>query len=437
MLAEVHTGFGVGSAKGFPFIIEYALDVFEELRQAAEEAFQKIPYGGVEIGAVLLGEYEERLVRIREWRPIECDHVNGPSFVLSQADLKKLETQLEELREAPELRGLAPVGWFHTRTRTRLALTPRALEAFNRYFPGPQQITMVMRPSKGGPTMAGFFYREVDGSVHTDFSYHEFPAWPDPEALNMPQRPTAAAVAGTANLTSPFRRTSKAPERVSALCSEEAPMDVRMALFQAMQTAPEETNSGEVSTPMPQLRRDSEERTPFYRRRPVLVSAATVMLASAGLAYQFNRPPSPPPSLALHAERGAGDEILLCWDAEGGWVRQARSGRIRISDGLLRREVNLDGSDLRSGSLTYVRHSSDVEFTLTVNDAKKGQITEHARFIGSPLASPPAPQPTGTPKQVRDQLRREVERTRKTLESETERTQQLEETVRAKEEQLP
>lgn len=433
MLAEVETGFGVGSSTGFPFIIEYALDVFEELRQAAEDAFHSIPYGGVEIGAVLLGEYEERLVRVKEWRPISCIHLNGPSFVLSQADLARLEKQLEDLREAPELRGLVPVGWFHTRTRTRLALTPRALEVFNKYFPGPLQVTMVMRPSKAGPTMAGFFYRDVDGSVHTDFSYHEFPALPNSDAPGMPRRPTAASTANAPLSREPVRAMSKNQGRSSEVSSEEAPLDPRLVLFKSIEASQDETEQapqGELSTPMSSIWLAGETPTPIYRRRPVIAFAGVLLLTSAGLAYQFTRPPSPPPSLALHAERGAGEEILVCWDAKGDWVRQARSGRLLIVDGALRRELNLDGSDLRSGSITYVRHTSEVEFVLSISDAKQERIKEYSRFIGPPLQGSEAASQRGDPKQMRGQLRQEVERTRKALQSETARTDELEEALR-------
>ena len=78
--------FGKWQVEDLPLCIEYSLAVMEELRAYGEEGFQKIPHGGIEVGALLLGEHDGNTVRITEWRPMTCDHARGPGFALSPAD---------------------------------------------------------------------------------------------------------------------------------------------------------------------------------------------------------------------------------------------------------------------------------------------------------------------------------------------------------------
>ena len=48
------------------------------------------------------------------------------------------------------------------------------LAVFNRFFPSPWQVALVVRPANLAPTRAGFFFREPDGTLRTGASQREF-----------------------------------------------------------------------------------------------------------------------------------------------------------------------------------------------------------------------------------------------------------------------
>ena len=49
-------------------------------RRAARAALLEAPKGELEIGGVLFGEYDARAIHIDTWRPIDCEHAEGPIF---------------------------------------------------------------------------------------------------------------------------------------------------------------------------------------------------------------------------------------------------------------------------------------------------------------------------------------------------------------------
>ena len=69
--------------------------------------------------------------------------------------------QLHQDRADPQLEGLLCLGWFLSHTRTEIALSESDLEIFSTYFPDPWQVTLVVRPGRGGSMRAGFFVISV------------------------------------------------------------------------------------------------------------------------------------------------------------------------------------------------------------------------------------------------------------------------------------
>jgi proteasome lid subunit RPN8/RPN11 len=171
-----------------PFQIFYSQLVLEQIRLAVVDAYYLVPHGGVEIGGVLLGKYGDRQVAVMAHEPVECEHAFGPSFSLSPRDEERLKEVLAKVRDKSD--GLEPVGWYHSHTRSEIFLTEADLEIHERYFPEIWQIALVVRPSTFQPARAGFFFRELGGSIHASASYFEFqleplrgrPALPKEEA---------------------------------------------------------------------------------------------------------------------------------------------------------------------------------------------------------------------------------------------------------------
>jgi proteasome lid subunit RPN8/RPN11 len=162
-----------------PFVIEYPPQLLDDIRLAVVDAFFSLPRGGAEIGGILLGRHKGERVVVTGFEPLECEHAMGPSFTLSPRDLSRLT----KLLAAVEHEGKTVVGWYHSHTRSRVFLSEADLEVYNRFFPEPWQVALVMKPSTFDPTRCGFFFREEDGGIHAEDSYWEFELDP---AVSMP-----------------------------------------------------------------------------------------------------------------------------------------------------------------------------------------------------------------------------------------------------------
>src|SRR5579863_2676652 len=166
--------FRVWEPPGYSVRIEYSEAVMQQIRMEAVEGFHRVPHGGVETGGILFGTHQDNLVRILAWRPIACEYALGPSFTLSEKDLAAFEEALRSSGEDAELAGLEPAGWYHSHTRSEIFLAEADLEFYQRWFPQPWQIALVVRPASFAPARAGFFFREADGGIHAESSYGEF-----------------------------------------------------------------------------------------------------------------------------------------------------------------------------------------------------------------------------------------------------------------------
>jgi len=174
MPASATQEFGSWTAGPGSVTIEYSNAVLDEIRLRAAEGYQRMRHGGVEVGGVLFGARRAGVLRVLAVRPIECEYSNGPRFGLSKRD----ETQLAELLTVsggdPELAGMEALGFYLSHTREEICLSDADLEIFNRFFPLPSQVALVVRPANLAPTRAGFFFREEDGTMRTASSYREF-----------------------------------------------------------------------------------------------------------------------------------------------------------------------------------------------------------------------------------------------------------------------
>jgi proteasome lid subunit RPN8/RPN11 len=170
-----------------PFAIEYVPRVLDDIRLAVVDAFFSLPRGGAEIGGILLGRREKGRVVITDSAALECEHAFGPSFVLSDADRKKLAELIAAHQGNPEA---APVGWYHSHTRSEIFLSDADLEIHQRFFPEPWQVAAVLKPHTFLPTRAGFFFRENGGTIRAEASYREI----ELEPLPMGKLPTGNVI---------------------------------------------------------------------------------------------------------------------------------------------------------------------------------------------------------------------------------------------------
>jgi proteasome lid subunit RPN8/RPN11 len=438
--------------EGSPLTVHYAVSVMEELRQAGEQGFQKIPHGGVEVGAVLLGTREAGAVWIQEWRPIECSHARGPGFALSESDLVGLEQQLAAL--AAELPTLEVVGWFHTHTRSELALSGEDVAVYERCFPQPWQVALVMRLKKESAAVAGFFCREADGTIRAEKSYEEFTVRPDPFSMTRPRRLTSLAARGAKSVASrpaeprrPLRRENVSP--AVAVVPPATPAAPGVTAAGAPRVLPNfEPRPVKVRTPAtpaavhPKLPALDEpvpepERIPTFlpeepryglRRKLFWGVLVALLLAGVNWGVRWYWGSQPPAAVGLRLEE-EGEQLLIRWDRGAAVVRSADSARLTIRDGKEIRSLVLDQQAVRSGTVTYAYQNNDVEVRLAVIRRNETVAEESTRFLGRQGGGKAA---SAAPAQAaeQEQARQEAERLREALRQEGERTQRLENSLR-------
>lgn len=160
--------YAVWNAPGSSFSVVYSIPLFHEIDFAVNEGYRRIPHGGLEIGGLLFGRFDADSVHVEAYRPIECEHSLGPSFVLSPRDVDCLREQLEKVGSDEELQGLVPVGWFISHSRGELLVSDREASLFEQFFPRPDQITVLIKPIKFQPTRFAFLKRNSDGLLARD-----------------------------------------------------------------------------------------------------------------------------------------------------------------------------------------------------------------------------------------------------------------------------
>jgi hypothetical protein len=152
------------------FTVVYSLGLFHEIDFTVNEGYRRIPYGGIEEGGLLFGHISDNRVTIDAFRPIECEHASGPSFVLSSKDIAKLREQIAGMDSDPDLAGLQLVGCFIAHTRGPLKLTEKELAVFEEFFAGPGKLTVLVKPERFQPTRFGFLVRNEKGQMQSDAS---------------------------------------------------------------------------------------------------------------------------------------------------------------------------------------------------------------------------------------------------------------------------
>jgi len=395
-----------------PVDVEYSLVVIDEIRQVVADGFQRLQRGGIEVGGVLYGTREERIVKVTAMREIACEHARGPTFHLSENDRAALAAQLTRDKEDSRLQGLQVVGWFLSHTRSDVTLQQSDLDTYSAFFPEPWQVTMVVHPGRAGTMRAGFFVREPDGSVKGERSYQEF---------NFPDRIAAVQDRPPRDRRQFLESAGERPpvSRYPARAEAMEPLDVPEAAVQY-----DVPTFGQPSRPIPQY-----EPYPNTRRKVpwaiIAVVAAALVLAVLGLRFLGPQLHVEPLSLGVIERDG---QLQIQWNHSSQSVLGATAGTLDIVDGGEKRSIPLNRTELAQGSFTYMRRSGDVEVRLAVNTSGGGRMEEASRFLGTPPEGVDASEMDAI-KVERDALQDEVTRLRGLTGQQAARIQQLERTL--------
>ena len=422
-----------------PFPIEFAAEKLEEIRLAVTDQFYALPRGGLEIGGVLFGLREGNELRIQDYRMIECEHLTGPSFLLSEKDRAGLARLLEESAKDEKLAGLAPVGWFHSHTRSGIFLSPQDLEIHETFFPEPQQIALVLRPANLDPTRAGYFFRGADGNMTSECA-QEFVVEPVADegpvhSLRSAKRPVAP-VNGAHSVT---RERDRAPEH-----ARQEPGGKPEGL------APHEKKyAGLGEPPEPAPRPPRHEPEPVFaapppppppepvRRRSFLGIAAALAIISVGVAGYATRDlwmPSAPASLRLDASEAEG-KLLIRWNAGSPAIREAASGTLEIRDGGKPISIPLDAAQLGRGFYLFARESEKTFLRLAVSRPGAPAVEDTAVFSG------PLPKHVPTPAEIEaqrkaEESKKQQDKMKADLDNQVNRNRQLQRVVKGLRDQM-
>lgn len=315
--------------------VRLTVDVAGRLRMAVWGGFKALPRRGLETGGLLIGTTREVgngvVVEIDDFEPVEIQHASGPSYVLSDADLRLLETKIAA-REDPEVPAI--VGFYRSHTRSDFAITPEDAALFSSHFPAPSHVFLLIKSHDDGPPTGGFIIRE-GGKVLSQRPYAEFP---------LP--------------------LSLAP-----------PREIPVPVAPPSQIQPS-------AAPMVQL--PPRLRTTREINRPVWLTVAAVVAGMLLLFGMLKRNPArvaarPGTALALNVA-SAGNSLRLSWDREA--LRQG-SAVLWIKDGLQEQRFDLDRTQLSQGSIVYWPKNGDVNFRLEVHSPTVN-VSESVRAIGGP-----------------------------------------------------
>jgi hypothetical protein len=402
--------FGLWVAPESPVNIEYSLVVIEEIRHDVAEGYQRLSRGGIEVGGVLYGTHDDRTVRVLAMRSIACEHARGPGFVFSDKDRMALHEQLVRDKDDSHLQGMVSVGWFLSHTRSEIVLNQSDQEIFSIFFPSPWQVTLVVRPGRGGAMRAGFFVRDAEGAVKGEQSYLEF---------NFPDRLAALME------RSPDRPPKERPERRGPSFQQfHQP-------FQRPEPAAPSTeirNTPALSEPAlagPQLLQPQAPR----RKWPWLVAWGLAVLLAAVLGVRYWMMSLPPEPIALSVVEREG-QLQIEWNHAAKPVAGAVAGSLEIVDGPDPRIIPLTRQQLAAGKFTYVRKTGDIEVRITVQDPDGVKTQEVSRYLGRPPETPKDSQELIDVQQHREELEAEVQRLRKQNDAQAAKIQQLERLLR-------
>ncbi len=402
--SEPQTKFHYWPVEGLPVQVEFTLAVLEEVAATAVDGLYRFRHGGMEVGGVLYGTAEQGVVRITAFRPLDCDHAFGPRFVLSEKDRAAMTALLELPATDPALQGLTAVGWYHSHTRSDIALSPRDVEIYDRFFPGPTQVALVLRPENYGTSRAGFFLREANGVMRTESSYHEFAIRPRRHGMV---------------LTEQEPPTAQQPPAAKAPAAAARPqVHTTRLLFQPSRPRPTpnpdadgaEADEGET----PNLPSFTNADTMGGRKWWIWVAVGLFLVVLGGVGLEaYDRYSGAPPTLYLWVA-DIGGQLLIDWDRTAPPVRSAEKGKLEIMDGNRPVTVDIPLERLKEGSIDFVRTSDTVDVKLVLEQKGGGSVSESIRFVGQPVRQAPSASEIAVQRE-RDALRMEVEALRTQL----------------------
>lgn len=349
--------------------------VVDQVLSEAMQGFGSVPKRGAEVGGLLLGsitEGEPAIVHIRDFEPVNSEHARGPSYLLSEADEERLTAAVKRWSEDPPNRDVHVVGVYRSQTRDGLGLSEDDLALFEKRFPAPGQVFLLVKPFATRASVGAFFFRE-DGAIRSESSYLEFP---------FRRRDLGGGVAAPERV-----EASTAAPAAAAPAEHPEPVPPRPRRFATLSLSDDAApGAPEPAAPAPQLKRNVWIPLSFiFMLVGVLLGfQAAISLRPAGSAAVARDPFL----LSLTAEK-SGNTVNLLWDRQAPVILKARSGLLTITDGSFNKSLELDPSQLQNGSVIYRYLTNRVTFRLEVFSRNRASVVETVEIHTSVGAAAP------------------------------------------------
>lgn len=384
-------GFWAWEPPGKPVRILIELDLVDQMMTAILDGFGSVPKRGAEIGGVLLGSSRRRPsdghleVTITSWAQALCTHKYGPSFVLTSEELDGFGSAIQNA-------GSSAVGYFRSHTREGLSPSSEDLEYCHKFFPGPDHVVLLVHPAGMKPSTAGFFYYE-DGELQARTTL-EFPfrrseletgEAPQRKPLGERERDREQRPAAAAPPAQP------APDEPAPLPQPPAPRKQHgaeaiagIAESVARRTGVPLVPASETDQPHPLLPYPVPSMPSGRIRKNwvwfplsfVFLLLGVLLGFQAALVFTSGKTSTQDPyALSLGVER-RGQDLTVKWDRANAAVRTASKGVLDIRDGRYTKRVELDSSQLQTGSVIYRFSSGDVRFRLEIFPRDRTIIAE-------------------------------------------------------------
>ena len=360
---------------GPKWALDFASGVMEDIARAAELGSPEFAHGGVEIRGILLGSLQRRSIVIESWTPFACEQPCRPQ--LSETDRARLIGAVGSPGTTSARSG-TPVGWLVSHTNGEITPTQAEADLFREFFPQAWQVLLVVSPMPGRTAQASFFLRDAGGVLNMSRPYRELVIRADGTSL----APAGTNIAG-------MERPTGEPTSVDA------------------------TEEGSLPPP----------RSPW--RWLWLAVPALAILAALIYFRVWLRPPPPPEETPDLAITDVNHEMVIRWTTPASILSDALRGELSIRDGADEKTVPVAISDLRHGSLTWVRHGNEMRVHLRIWHGSH-QANAVAQYFGPPPPDVTAP----APNEEVERLKSENARLRGELDQANARAEESENAVR-------
>ncbi|MEQ1885622.1 MAG: AAA family ATPase [Bryobacteraceae bacterium] len=152
-------------------------ELLQLLADQAESGYRRTPWGGREIGGILIGQRHGNRVTITGFQALEIEHEFGPSFHLSEKDHETLQHLLDSVAIT---RVSEVVGWYHSTSR-ELILDDDARGTNRQFFPHSWQIALVIQRNRNTSAHFGIFCKAQGDAAHAaiDFKLSDISRFPE------------------------------------------------------------------------------------------------------------------------------------------------------------------------------------------------------------------------------------------------------------------